>query len=106
MKPLLIIFSIFSNPIGRAVPTDVVCRDAATKHSVGAGSFLDAQESLAVVQLAEAYERGCADKVVALAEHRDEQQTEAVAATATASAAAGAFSGAGLLAFLKRRKSK
>lgn len=88
--------------IGRAVPTEIRCTDLRTGHDVGAGSFLDAMESLAVVQLAESYERGCAEKTVALAEHRDELQSDAEIKAGLVGAGGGAsFS---LLALLRRKK--
>lgn len=104
MKSLLVIFSIFSNPIGRDVPADVRCVDARTGVPPGPGAYLDAAEAIAVVQLAEAHERGCAEKTLSLAEHRDEQQSEAVATVGASSAVGGFAAGSGLLAFLKRRK--
>lgn len=89
--------------IGLPVPTEVRCYSVSSHRDMGAGSFLDPQESIAVIQLAEAYERGCEQKVVALAEHRDELQTTAEAQSAALGAAAGASP---FLVLLARRKLK
>ena len=102
MQTLALGILIFANTIGRAVPTEVRCVDVASHMDVGAGSFLDPQESIAVVQLAESYERGCADKVISLAKHRDEQETAAEIKAGALGAAAGASP---LLLLLRRRKS-
>ena len=104
MNSLLLPILIFSNSIGRDVPSDVRCIDARTGISPGPGAYLDAAEALAVVQLAESYERGCADKVLDLAAHRDEQESAAVTTAGAASAVGGFAAGSGLLAFLRRKR--
>lgn len=104
MNSLLVSILIFSNPIGRDVPAEVVCRDVKSGLPAGPGAFLDAQEALAVVQMAESYERGCFDKTTSLAAARDEQEKSAVVTASSTSAAGGLAAGAGLLALLKRKK--
>jgi len=103
MQTLALGILVLSNAIGRDVPSEVRCADVRTHTYMGSGAYLDATEALAVVQLAEAYERGCADKVVSLAEHRDTQQTAAEIRAGAIGAAAGTSP---LLLFIRRRKKK
>lgn len=104
MNSLLVIFSIFSNAIGRDVPADVRCIDARTNISLPAGAYLDAAEALAVVQLVDAYERGCTDKTLSLAAHRDVLQTEAEVKAGAAGVAAGAAPFVAVLLHRRRKR--